>query len=66
MENSHMNKLTSIAPAAFHLGGGTSGGTTVNFTTEANMPSPGFTRVTATVTGTLPDRLFFDVRVTGP
>jgi methionine-rich copper-binding protein CopC len=52
--------------AAFHLGGETSGGTTVNFTTEANTPSSGFTRVTATVTGTLPGRLFVDVRVTGP
>ncbi len=51
---------------AFHLGGETSGGTTVNFTTEANTPSPGFTRVTAMATGTLPDRLFFDVEVTGP
>jgi methionine-rich copper-binding protein CopC len=52
--------------ATFHLGGATSGGTTVNFTTEANTPSPGFTRVTATATGTLPDRLFVDVRVTRP
>ena len=52
--------------ATFHLGGATSGGTTVNFTTEANTPSPGFTRVTATATGTLPDRLFVDVKVTGP
>ena len=52
--------------ATFHLGGETSGGTTVNFTTEANTPSPGFTRVTATATGTLPDRLFVDVKVTGP
>ncbi|MFM7183135.1 MAG: Ig-like domain-containing protein [Verrucomicrobiales bacterium] len=52
--------------ATFHLGGATSGGTTVNFTTEANTPAPGFTRVTATVTGTLPARLFVDVRVTGP
>ena len=52
--------------ATFHLGGQTSGGTTVNFTTEADTPSPGFTRVTATVTGTLPDRLFVDVKVTGP
>jgi methionine-rich copper-binding protein CopC len=50
----------------FHLGGGTSGGTTVAFTTEANTPSPGFTRVTATATGTLPGRLFVDVQVTGP
>jgi methionine-rich copper-binding protein CopC len=52
--------------SAFHLGGGTSGGTTVTFTTEANTPSPGFTRVTATVTGMLPDRLFVDVKVTDP
>jgi hypothetical protein len=52
--------------AAFHLGGGTSGGTTVNFTTEANMPSPGLTRVTATATGTHPDRLFVDIEVTAP
>jgi hypothetical protein len=50
----------------FHLGGATSGGTTVNFTTEADTPSPGFTRVTATATGTLPACLFVDVRVTGP
>jgi len=50
----------------FHLGGATSGTTTVNFTTEANTPSPGFTRVTATATGTLPRRLFVDVMVTEP
>ena len=50
----------------FQLGGATSGGTTVNFTTQANTPSPGFTRVTATATGTPPARLFLDVRVTGP
>ena len=52
--------------ATFNLGGATSGGTTVNFTTQANTPSPGFTRVTATATGTLPGRLFFDVQVTAP
>jgi len=52
--------------ATFQLGGTTNGGTTVTFTTEPNTPSPGFTRVTATATGTLPDRLFVDVRVTGP
>ena len=52
--------------ATFHLGGVTSGGTTVNFTTEANTPSPGLTRVTATALGTLPERLFVDVKVTGP
>lgn len=52
--------------ATFHLDGATSGGTIVNFTTQPDTPSPGFTRVTATATGTLPDRLFVDVRVTGP
>ena len=52
--------------ATFNLGGATSGGTTVNFTTQANTPSTGFTRVTASATGTLPGRLFFDVKVTGP
>jgi methionine-rich copper-binding protein CopC len=52
--------------STFHLGGQTRGGTTVNFTTEANTPSPGFTRVTATATGTLSDRLFVDFQVTGP
>jgi methionine-rich copper-binding protein CopC len=52
--------------ATFQLGGVTSGGTTVTFTTQANTPSPGFTRVTATATGTIPVRLFVDVRVTGP
>jgi methionine-rich copper-binding protein CopC len=50
----------------FHPGGASIGGITVNFTTEANTPSPGFTRVTATATGTLPDRLFVDVEVTEP
>jgi hypothetical protein len=56
----------STGLATFHLGGATSGGTTVTFTTEANTPTPGFTRVTATATGTLPARLFVDVEVTGP
>jgi methionine-rich copper-binding protein CopC len=52
--------------ATFHLGGVTSDGTTVNFSTEANTPSPGFTRVTATATGNLPNRLFVDAVVTAP
>ena len=56
----------STDSTAAHLGGQTSGGTTVNFTTEANTPSPGFTRVTATVTGVIPARLFVDVRVAAP
>lgn len=52
--------------STFHLGGATSNGTTVTFTTEANTPSPGYTRVTASTTGTIPTRLFVDVRVTEP
>jgi methionine-rich copper-binding protein CopC len=52
--------------STFHLGGATSSGTTVTFTTEPNTPTPGFTRVTATTSGTIPTRLFVDVRVTGP
>jgi methionine-rich copper-binding protein CopC len=50
----------------FYFAGSTSDGTTVNFSTEANTPSPGFTRVTATATGNLPNRLFVDVVVTAP
>jgi methionine-rich copper-binding protein CopC len=52
--------------ATFHLGGQTSGGTTVNFTTQANTPVAGTSRVTATATGVLPTRLFIDIMVTGP
>jgi methionine-rich copper-binding protein CopC len=64
--NLSANYRWSTDLATFHLGGVTSGGTTVSFTTEANTPSPGFTRVTATATGTLPARMFVDVQVTGP
>ncbi len=68
------NPATDITPryrwssdlSTFHLGGSSSGGTTVAFTTEVNTPSSGFTRVTATASGTIPPRLFFDVRVTSP
>jgi hypothetical protein len=52
--------------STFHHGGGTSGGTTVTFTSEVNTPTPGFTRVIATAAGTIPARLFVDVRVTSP
>jgi hypothetical protein len=52
--------------ATFHLGGGTSGGTTVNFTTQADTPSPGITTVTATITGTAANKLFVRVSVTQP
>jgi methionine-rich copper-binding protein CopC len=49
--------------ATFNLGGATNGGTTVNFTTQSNTPSPGFTRVTATITGTAASKLFLRVNV---
>jgi hypothetical protein len=38
----------------------------VNFTTQPDTPVAGTTTVTAAVAGTLPGRLFFDVKVTGP
>ena len=51
---------------ASFLGGGVAdgSGTTVTFTTQTNNPSPGFTTVTATVTGTATPKLFFRVGVT--
>lgn len=50
----------------FHLGGATSDGTTVTFITEPNTPTPGFTRVTATATGTAAAKLFVRVNVSQP
>ena len=50
----------------FHLGGASSSGTSVTFTTEANTPTAGFTRVTATTSGVIPKRLFVDIVATGP
>lgn len=52
--------------ATFHTDGVTSGGTTVRFTTRPDQPVAGTTTVTATATGTVPDRLFIEVMVTGP
>ncbi len=52
--------------AAFHNGGVTSGGTTVSFATQPSTPVADTTTVTATATGTLPDRLFIHVIVTVP
>jgi hypothetical protein len=50
---------------SFLAGGATDGsGTTVTFTPQANNPAPGFTTVTATVTGTATPMLFFRVSVT--
>jgi hypothetical protein len=47
--------------AAFHTGGSTHSGTTVNFTTQPNTPAVGTTTVTATATGIVPARLFFRI-----
>ena len=47
----------------FHADGELSKGTTVNFTVEPNTPQIGVSRVTATITGTVPDRLFVNVSV---
>lgn len=53
--------------ASFLASGAADGaGTTVTFTTQANTPSPGFTTVTATVTGTATSNLFVRVNVTQP
>jgi hypothetical protein len=53
--------------AAFLANGATDGaGTTVDFTTQADTPSPGITTVTATVTGTAAGKLFVRVNVTQP
>jgi hypothetical protein len=49
--------------STFHLGGQSDpGGTTVTFT--QGTPSNGRVPVTATVTGTAADRIFFDIKVT--
>jgi hypothetical protein len=55
----------SKALAGFLPDGATDGaGTTATFTTQTNIPSPGFTTVTATVTGTATPKLFIRVGVT--
>ena len=53
--------------ATFLANGATDGaGTKIDFTTQADTPSPGFTTVTATVTGTAASNLFVRVNVTQP
>jgi len=53
--------------ASFHSNGATDGGgTKVDFTTQADTPSPGITTVTATVTGAATSKLFVRVNVTQP
>jgi hypothetical protein len=46
----------------FHADGQDVGGTTVDFTTSPNTPSAGITTVTATITGTVPEKLFVSVK----
>jgi len=46
----------------FHADGQEVGGTTVAFTTSPDTPSAGITTVTATITGTVPEKLFVSVK----
>lgn len=46
----------------FHNDGQEFGGTTVNFTTSSDTPTAGITTVTATITGTEPEKLFVSVK----
>ena len=48
----------------FHASGASAGGTTVNLVAAPNTPSAGTTTVTATVTGTVPPKLFVRLGVT--
>lgn len=50
--------------ASFHNDGDSSGGTTVDFSVQADTPQAGVSTVTATVSGTPITRLFVDVEVT--
>jgi len=50
----------------FHADGQEVGGTTVAFTTSPNTPSAGITTVTATITGTVPEKLFVSVKHSQP
>lgn len=50
----------------WHASGVSDGGTTVTFSASANTPQAGTTTVTATITGSNPDRLFVELQVTGP
>lgn len=47
----------------FHSDGATIEGTTVSFSAESDTPAQGITTVTATASGTLPDRLFVRIEV---
>jgi hypothetical protein len=51
---------------SFHANGATAGGISVNFADSANSPVAGTTTVTATVTGTMPAKLFISLKATLP
>jgi autotransporter-associated beta strand protein len=51
---------------SFHANGATAGGISVNFADSANTPVAGTTTVTATVTGTMPAKLFISLKATLP
>ena len=46
----------------FHANGATAEGVTVNFAATPNTPVAGTTSVTATVTGTMPPKLFVSLK----
>jgi autotransporter-associated beta strand protein len=48
----------------FHANGATAGGIAVNFANSTNTPVAGTTTVTATVTGTMPAKLFISLKAT--
>ena len=54
----------SVDQQSFVVNGATAGGTTVDFAAVPDTPATGTTTVTATITGTIPDKLFVDVAVT--
>ena len=54
----------SLDLGSFHASGASAGGITVNLVPAPNTPSAGTTTVTATVTGTVPPKLFVRLGVT--
>ncbi|MES2924299.1 MAG: immunoglobulin domain-containing protein [Verrucomicrobiota bacterium] len=50
--------------ATFHANGESSGGATVSFAAAPNTPATGTTSVTATITGTVPSKLFVSLKAT--
>jgi hypothetical protein len=56
----------SLDLGSFHASGASAGGITVNLVPAPNTPSAGTTTVTATVTGTVPPKLFVRLGVSQP